>query len=646
MKPLPFKNNNNSFDIVRVVLTSLFLASFTLVIAMLFIGEGSHLTPDLIHIIEVSLIFLMFLFGCGIFLNERGARDKYIDDSYKMNEELRKKAVALELCIDGIIIADSDKKLTYMNDAFMRLHGIAHKDIGEYFGQDIFKLYNDKAQKVLNDVAMPELYDTGYWKGELPTLENEDEHLFAETSFTLLPDRSVIASERDITAYKHTYNERIELEKQFFQSQKMEAVGRLAGGMAHDFNNILSSITGYAEFLLEDLDEKSKHYDYAWQIMQGGQQAKKLVEQILTFSRSSEPSIHTMDIVSAVHQTIGMLYPTLPSTIELRTRMDADEVFIDGNIGQVTQNVMNLCINAMDAMEGKSGLMEVKLQTFASNDFYYRDMLTKDMPASDRPPAVRLKDGPEKGQSILQIGSVLRNRDYVCLCISDSGTGMPRDLLDKVFDPFFTTKPVGKGTGLGLASVHGVMAAHKGAIVVTSTVGKGTNFQLYFPMAEGEPGSLGIVHEENNVDPVVLEQLKGQGAILIVDDQEDVRLMVEEMVNRLGYDAASCSSPHDAIDILRDSPDKYSVVLTDHVMPRMTGLELSDAISEDFPDMPVVIFSGYSKQKLQEEMKSRPYVKAVLRKPVDGSTLARALKKALNDEGEIFIEADGISEAS
>jgi len=621
------------------------MASFAVAIAIacFFYVWGSHIfSPEINEIIVILSNVVIVLSGIVLVVAVIIKLDelhKIAEQKDIMSEELKAKAAAIEACMDGILIVNPDGNLTYMNHALMNLHNVNIEEYSEYIGQSWKKIYGKEGNVVIENVVLPEIGYTGYWKGEIPVSRVGDKTIYAETAITFLSDGGMIGSERDITVYRKTELEREDLQKQFFQSQKMEAVGRLAGGIAHDFNNILSSITGYTEFLLEDLDEDSKQHHFAWQIMQGGMQAKKLIEQILTFSRHRASDKYVMDVVSAVKQTVGMLRSTLPTTIVLDARMEVDRALIDGNISQVTQNIMNLCINAMDAMEDGHGVMEICVSIFNSSDFKYQEMITGKVSELSEAPLTRLFND-DNDATILQIGSILKNREYVCLSVSDTGTGMSRELMERIFDPFFTTKPVEKGTGLGLASIHGVMGGHGGAIVVDSTVGKGTGFFLYFPLTESVQSSVSSDKEEAEIVH------KGSGCILIVDDQDNVRRMMTEMLERIGYETSVCESGHEAIDYLRAFPGKINLVLTDHIMPHMTGTELAEEIDMDFPGLPVVIISGYSKSKLEEEIGRISSIKSVLSKPLDGYMLSRALKQALGADIDRDDDDDDLEQLS
>jgi len=541
---------------------------------------------------------------------------------------LENRLAAMEATRDGIGLIDGEGNLTYMNPALMSLHDILVENFDQYIGRPWEQLYMHKDPEVqearlnIQRKVMPELRKNGYWQGETPIARKGDEIVNAELSLTLLPDGGFIGTVRDLSERIKTDKEKKELESQFYQAQKMEAIGRLAGGIAHDFNNILAAMNGYAEFLTDDLEEGSPQHKFALNILQAGRQARDLVDQMLAFSRRKQSTKETLDIIVPVHETLSMLKATLPKTIEVETQIDVSHAPIDGNANQIAQVIMNLCVNAKDAIEDDHGVLRLGLNIIRSDEYDFPEPLVDALPEASVVPPVKI-DEPGPASTRLVLGQLVRDRKYVCLSVEDTGCGMSKLIMEHIFEPFFTTKPVDKGTGLGLATVHGVVTGHQGAMTIHSELQKGTRFDILFPMAEEDIEEKPVDREEE-----LLQQ--GSGNILLVEDQDSVRDMMISMLERLGYKAESCASGLEALDFLRENPDQFDLVITDHNMPKMTGLELVQQIHIDMPDLPFILLSGYSQEKMKALMQDHPAIKEILRKPVSKQVLSHKIQAVLS----------------
>ncbi|HEY8189750.1 MAG TPA: PAS domain S-box protein, partial [Micavibrio sp.] len=358
-----------------------------------------------------------------------------------------RRLAAIEAAGDGIGLVDREGRLTYINKALMNLHAIKPENLDQFIGQPWSNLYSLKGQVDINEKVMPLLRRVGHWKGEAPIRRTDDQIVFAEMSLTLLPDGGLIGTARDITDRKQAEKEKEHLQKQFFQAQKMEAIGRLAGGIAHDFNNILASMLGYTEFLMEDIDPATKQHHFARQIMHGGRQAQNLVEQILAFSRRKESERSKLDITEAVGETVTMLRATLPSTISLDLQINADNAEINANATQISQILMNLCVNARDAMHDERGVLKITIDRLPGADCHYTALLADEVPEINYTPGSRFVDTTDQS-TVLLLGCVARNAAYVRIAVEDTGCGMNRAVMEQIFEPFFTTKDIDKGTGL------------------------------------------------------------------------------------------------------------------------------------------------------------------------------------------------------
>jgi PAS domain S-box-containing protein len=541
------------------------------------------------------------------------------------------RLAAIEAAGDGIGIVDGNGSLSYINRSLQLLHDIGDNELNDYIGLPWEKLYDEKEQANIKDRVLAALDEQGHWEGEVPIYRRDGSVIHTELSLTSLPNGGLIGTTRDVTQRKKAEEEKEALQQQFFQAQKMEAVGRLAGGIAHDFNNILAAMLGYAEFLIEDLAPDSKEYQYASKIMSGGMQARQVVEQILMFSRREGSRKQVMDLVDTVHDVQTMLGARSSANISIHVGTDVDSAYIEGNQTQLGQVLMNLCVNAMDAMPEEKGELNMTLSRYvAGQDGVYKDMLDDQGERGDEAetlPTQRLQEG-EAGEAVLCVGRLRSGRSYICISVADNGEGIARDVMEQMFEPFFTTKDVEKGTGLGLSSVHGIIMDHRGAIRVESKTGErsGTVFRVFLP--EESAGRQHIAESGREESGIIT----GEGRILVVEDQEEVRSMLNDMVSRMGYVVTTCPSGLEAIDVLRERNGGFDLVVSDVVMPELSGEELALQVQEDFPGMPFVFVSAHGKEGVARALNAHAEVMAFLPKPVDSLSLSRAINALLTKE--------------
>ncbi len=381
---------------------------------------------------------------------------------------------------------------------------------------------------------------------------------------------------RDITKEVENERERIRLEKMVNRSQKLETIGTLAGGIAHDFNNILTPILGYADMVLNTGLDSEFAMDNIQEIYNASVRAKDLVAQILSFSRHAEQDRQPIYVNTVVMEAMKLLRPSIPTTIDIETDIDMQCPKILGDPSKIHQVIMNLSTNAYQSMEEQGGRLFIGLKTVEVSTDESLEYLD-------------LKPGR-----------------HIKITISDTGVGMTTETLDKIFEPFFTTRAVDKGTGLGLSVVHGIVKSHEGAITVDSQPGKGTEFNIYFPV---------IDHNKEKQVQEIGPLKEGSESILMVDDKETVTKMIGKFLGSLGYSVTSVNSSIKALELYRNHPDDYDLLITDLTMPEMTGYELARKIHEISEDFPILMMTGYGAKITRQDQQSVG-IKKIISKPI------------------------------
>jgi PAS domain S-box-containing protein len=385
--------------------------------------------------------------------------------------------------------------------------------------------------------------------------------------------------------------EQLYLDHQLRQAQKMQAVGTLAGGIAHDFNNMLAVIIGNAEIALDDIGDRVPHRNIE-QILQASMRSRSLVKQILTFSRKSEGKREWLHLIPIVEETTRLLRGSLPSTIriELNLKSHSDTILADPS--QIQQVLMNLSTNAAHAMRENGGLLTIGLADAAYGE-------------GEPLPDPRMMPGR-----------------YVVLTVSDTGIGMSEETRSRIFEPFFTTKAPGQGTGMGLSVVFGVVDSHNGTILVDSKVAEGSTFRIFLPAFEG------VIEEERDEED---EFPKGKGNILIVDDEPSVLGMVSESLKRLGYATTTAGGGPEGWRTFTASPGNFDLVVTDQVMPELTGMRLAEKMLEIRNDLPIILFTGYGEAVSPEKVHAAG-ISGFLMKPVQRRELAETVRRVMDKE--------------
>jgi len=461
---------------------------------------------------------------------------------------------------------------------------------------------------------IPEIYREGYREGlenyvrtglseilnhrvELSGLHRDGHEFPIEMAMTAVRSKGQFIFSgffRDLTERRQTEEALRKSGEQLRQAQKMEAIGTLAGGIAHDFNNILSSIIGYTELAMAQSGVSHAVVPRLQEVLQAGYRAKKLVRQILTFSRQDESGKKVVFLQLIVEEALNLLRASLPSTISLESDLQSETSPVLADATQIHQVVMNLGANAEYAMRESGGKLVVKLDQIDVRE-----------------------DHPLIRQGI-SVGP------YIRLAVSDSGKGMAPSIQKRIFDPFFTTKGVGEGTGLGLSVIHGVVTSHGGAIQVESREGGSTTFFIYLPCSTSMP-SVGPLAS------VIPASTFGHGRVMFVDDEISIARWGKDMLEALGYEVIVFTNAADAFEAFKQNPDHFDVLITDQTMPGMTGERLAQQVMNVRPKFPVILCSGFS-YSMNEQKAGIMGLQAYLTKPVLMGDMARAIQAAMQNK--------------
>jgi signal transduction histidine kinase/CheY-like chemotaxis protein len=380
-------------------------------------------------------------------------------------------------------------------------------------------------------------------------------------------------------------------ERQLQQVMKLQAIGTLAGGIAHDFNNILFPIVGYTELTMDDIPEDSQARKNLEEILKATHRAKELVQQILTFSRQGGQERKPLKIQFLIKEALKLLRATIPSSIEIESKVDENCGPIKGDPTQIHQVIMNLCTNAYHAMQASGGKLEVALKEI---DISYETSLER----------VGMKIGP-----------------HLELTVKDSGHGMEPEVLERIFEPYYTTKEQGKGTGLGLSVIHGIVKNHGGDISVSSQPGKGTQFTVYLPVIDE-------IDEETEA-VASAGATRGSERILLIDDEKQIIDMEQQILERLGYKVTPKTDSEEALEEFAALPDRFDLVITDMTMPKMTGDQLARKLMEIKPGIPVILCTGFNESITEEKALAMGIDKFIM-KPIVKDELAGTIRSVLD----------------
>jgi PAS domain S-box-containing protein len=512
---------------------------------------------------------------------------------YLLKDAEAKYRGMFENAVEGIYQSTPDGQFLAVNTALARMYGYERPE-------DLLSQVSDIQSQIYADPTFRERFKQQIDRdGFVHNLEYQVRQRNGEVIWISESARAVRDENGDIRFYegfidnisarKEAEIERARLEKQMLQAQKMDAVGTLAGGMAHDFNNILCAILGYTELALFDNKVEGRTRENLQSVFKSAQRAQDLIKRILTFSRPKETDRRPLKLSSVIQEAVKLLNATLPSSIEISVTIRSDEDVVVADATEMHQVIMNLGTNAGHAMKAKGGKLEYILEHVQLNPAQ-ADVLS------------------------------LAPGHFVHLVARDTGCGMNRETVEKIFEPFFTTKAPGRGTGLGLTLVQKIITRSAGQVSVESELDKGTAFHIYLPYSR---------------EPVVADEASGKvlhgknERILIIDDELPVLSMMQQRLRKMGYRVVTRADSIEALRTFRAEPTQFDLVITDHTMPSMLGAELAERVGDLRPDLPVVLMTGLNQPP---NLSESPYAarRAVFQKPIDFVELSHRLRKFLD----------------
>jgi PAS domain S-box-containing protein len=500
-------------------------------------------------------------------------------------QERRLFTTAIQNAAESIMITDASGAILYINPAF---ESLTQFNLKEVKGRNPSILKSGTHDKTF----YKELWDTisagKVWRGRLMNKRKDGELFTEDATISAIQDEQghithYVAVKHDITREKL-------LEQQVQQSQKLEAIGTLAGGIAHDLNNVLAVIVGHSEMSLGQLEPGHPVRKSLEVIMRTAERSSQLIKRLLVFSRQGVSESSPLEPSSLVREQMKVIRSYLPSNIAISDFIDPDAGYVLGAPIEIQQIVFNLCTNANHAMQPKGGALEIGIGRVVVEQ-----------------------------ERLLTVG-VLAPGDYVRLYVCDTGCGMDAAILKRIFEPFFTTKEAGMGTGLGLPMIHGSVMQSGGAIEVTSTPGKGSRFDLYWPRLACEPQQ----------EPSVIDIPDGGGrTVLVVDDMVDFKELLEVNLTAHGFKAEGFTEVYTALDFFKGNSDTIDIALVDYMMPGMNGGELAERLHEIKPGLPVIMLSGYSSDVTEENAAMHGF-EAVISKPVETAHLINTISRCLS----------------
>ncbi len=508
-----------------------------------------------------------------------------ITDRKRLEQERIQLSSVVEQTDEAIFIMASDGTVEYINPAAEKVFGYT---ADEAVGLNPFKPQYPVHERESYADMWNRIKDGSVWKEQITNRKKDGTSCELQVTISPVRNEETGAVTNYVAVCRNITNE-LKLQRELRQAQKMEAIGTLAGGIAHDFNNILGVILGYTEISFDHAAAGTPLHENLTEVMTAGERAKNLVRQILAFSRQTEQGVKPISITSIIKETVKFIRSTFPSVIEIRQQFKAANDVIMADPTQIHQIIMNLCTNAKHAIGEQAGVLEVRVENCEIDSEAFRSQ------------------GLTPGT-------------YVKLGVSDTGCGMEKAMLEKIFDPFFTTKEPGKGTGLGLSVVHGIVKSYGGTVHAYSEPGNGASFSIYFPVIN--------THQETAPETGHSQITGGTENILVVDDEENIVKIMQKMLEHLGYSVTPRTSSVEALEVFRNRPHSFDLIITDQTMPNMTGVELAQEMKRIRQDIPIILCTGFS--EMVTENKARDMcIQAFLMKPVLLKDIAETIKSVL-----------------
>ncbi len=521
--------------------------------------------------------------------DEQGARQGAVMVAHDITarrqseQQIRQQAALLDAATDAIIVRDADNRITYWNQGAERLYGWTRAEAQGRAAHELLQINPTELQAILHA-----LHQTADWAGELRQKTKDGREVIVQSHWTLVRGTN---GEPPLTLCINTdITEKKKIEAQYFRAQRMESIGTLAGGIAHDLNNILAPMLMASQILRMQLG-KSDCTDLIDSLESSAQRGANLVRQVLTFARGAEGEKCEVQLRHLIKEMHRMIREMLPRNIEVRLEYGPELMPVMGDATQIDQVLMNLCVNARDAMPD-GGRLDIQAENIVFK-------------AADLAAHPGAKPGP-----------------YVSITVADTGVGIPAEILERIFEPFFTTKDQGKGTGLGLATVAGIVKGHGGFMNVYSEVGNGTRFRVYLP------ATTAAIAPPTAPKPAEIPRGNGE-CILVVDDEQPILELIKRTLTSFNYRALTARDGTDALTLFIQHHDSVKLVITDMMMPKLAGAALMRAINNLKPEVPFIAVSGLAHNEKTAHAATEGY-SAFLAKPFTAEALLRTVAKTLN----------------
>jgi len=491
-------------------------------------------------------------------------------DLARKNERL---FTAINSVTESIVITDRDGRIQYVNPAFCRCVGYTAEEV---IGENPRILKSGEHDGAFYEEMWATLNRGAVWTGRIVNRRRDGELFTEEATLSPVQDAGGVIThfvgvKRDVTA-------EIQMEEQLRERQKMEAVGTLAGGIAHDFNNILYALLGYVDLALDDIPEDHAARPALTEVVAAGNRAAGLVAKMLTFGRRSDGRRESVKLADVVGEGLELVRASLPTTVRIETEMISPDCRVMADVPQLHQVILNLCQNAWQAMSDGVGELRITVEQLELD-----------------------------AKTARKLGG-LKPGSWACVKVIDTGCGIDSAVLDRIFEPYFTTRPGKAGHGLGLATVHGIVASHRGRVLVDSRLGSGSEFGIYLPAQAVTP--------EVDAPPAGrIGPIAGHGRIMVIDDEPMVADVLERALTRFGFETRVFGNGVEALEVFRASPYEFDVVITDQSMPNITGFELASQMLAIRPELPLVLTTGYS-EKANQELAREAGIRCFLPKPL------------------------------